>query len=44
MICRPLCANTGHCPKARRKGQFDPLLPFKIDPMNGGKREKAVFG
>jgi hypothetical protein len=24
--------------------QLDPLLPFKIDPMNGGKREKAVFG
>jgi hypothetical protein len=29
------CANTGHCPRARRVSQIDPLLPFKIGPVNG---------
>jgi hypothetical protein len=36
--------NTGRSPTARRTGQGDPFLPFKISPMNGGKREKAIFG
>jgi hypothetical protein len=38
------CANSGRSLAARRTDYVDPLLPFKIDPMNGGKREKAVFG
>jgi hypothetical protein len=32
---RPECANTGHSPRPWRMGQIDPLMPFKIDPMNG---------
>jgi hypothetical protein len=29
------CAHSGHCVTARRTGQIDPLLPFKICPENG---------
>jgi hypothetical protein len=32
---RLLCAKSGHCPRVRRMGQTDPLLSFKIGPMNG---------
>ena len=45
---RPVSANTGHSPKAGRTGQVDPLLPYKIGPMNGregrgsGLRLRAV--
>ena len=45
---RPECANTRGSPAARRTGQVDPLLPFKVGPMNGrearqsGLRLKAV--
>jgi hypothetical protein len=31
---RPECANTGHSPKGLRTGAIDPLLPFRIDPVN----------
>jgi hypothetical protein len=29
---------------ARELTEIDPLLPFKIGPVNGGKREKAGLG
>jgi len=41
----------GHDAQGERYAEFDaplierdPLLPFKVGSMNGGKREKAVFG
>jgi hypothetical protein len=32
---RPVSANSGHCPRARRMGQTDPERALKISPMNG---------
>ena len=32
---RRVCANTGHSPKGLRTGAIDPLLSFRIDPVNG---------
>ena len=31
---RPVSANTGHSPTARRTCQIDPLLSFKLGLMN----------
>ena len=31
---RPQCANSGHSRTSWRTGKSDPLLPFKIDPVN----------
>jgi hypothetical protein len=38
---RQLRANSGHSPWAWRTGQIDPLLPFKIGPMNGREAPKS---
>jgi hypothetical protein len=32
---RPECANSGHSPTAWRMAQYDPLLTFKVGPLNG---------
>ena len=40
---RPVRAITGHSLTARRKGQIDPLLPFRIGPANGRKAQTAVI-
>src|SRR5271170_4779373 len=37
-------ANSSHRAATRRTGQVDPKHPFKMGPMNGRKRRKAVFG
>jgi hypothetical protein len=38
------CAKYRSSTDALASGQIDPLLPFKVALMNGGKREKADFG
>src|ERR1700722_998235 len=41
---RPECANSGRSPPARRTGQVDPLLSFKIGPTNGREaRESGLW-
>jgi hypothetical protein len=39
----PLGGNCGHWLTAWRTGQSDPLLTFKVGPLNGRKRQKAIF-
>jgi hypothetical protein len=42
---RRVCANSGHCPRARGMSQIDPILPFKAGPMNGWEaRESGLSG
>jgi hypothetical protein len=36
--------NSHHAPTARRMGQIDLLLPFKIGPVNEREAREAGFG
>jgi len=40
---RSVSANSSHSGTALRMGAINPLPTFKLDAMNGAKREKAVF-
>jgi hypothetical protein len=38
---RPECASTGRSPMARGTRHIDPLLPFKIGPMDGREARES---